>query len=294
MGDNARLSRRTVLAGSVPVALAGIAAAQLPPDGARDDENLSLSCDSQGVCTMREVQRGDPDLPPEEVFVNAGLIARTSSPLNRATLASRMTDFRTAFFNTAVGFEGFNRKDNKPAIGEMCSTLRVPFSYKEGSVEKNTAYCAVGLSYVAALAYAKSLGVDLSTQPRAKLQALMPEIAEYHFYPTVSCVNMFHVALGSRRWIDAKKADASSIKQGMIMIFDWRASGSFYRADHCGLVDSYDADKKIVSTIEFNTTPEGIAGSQSDGGYVARRKRPLSLVKGFIDPDVKNPFSIFQ
>ena len=122
----------------------------------------------------------------------------------------------------------------------------------------------------------------------------MPEIAEYHFYPTVSCVNMFHVALGTRRWIEPSAVKDGMLKQGMLILYDWEKSTSFYRADHCGIVDSYDPATKTVSTIEFNTTPEGASGSQSDGGYVAKRKRPMSLIKGFIDPDVKNPFSIFQ
>jgi len=289
-----RISRRGLLAGAVPAVMGGVAAAQQDGHGDPNGDNYLMECDAQGACIMTETQQGDPLLSPEQVSISAGTVAEVNSPLNRGTLAPRVADFRAKFHETASTFVGFNREDNKADITAICNTLKVGFTYKTNGVEKYTAYCAAGLSYVAALTYAKALGVDLSTQKQTKLQSVMPEIAEYHFYPTVSCVNMFHVALGTRRWIEPSRVKADTLKQGMLILFDWKKSGSFYRADHCGIVDGYDEATKTVSTIEFNTAPEGVAGSQSDGGYVAKRRRSMSLIKGFIDPDVKNPFSIFQ
>jgi hypothetical protein len=55
--------------------------------------------------------------------------------------------------------------------------------------------------------------------------------------------------------------------------------------DHVGLVESFSAG--TPQTIEFNTT-SGAAGSQSNGGLVARRQRPLNKqVAGFIRPELE-------
>jgi hypothetical protein len=55
---------------------------------------------------------------------------------------------------------------------------------------------------------------------------------------------------------------------GDIVFFDWEGKGI---ADHVGIVESVAADH--LNTIEGNTSPEGVAGSQQNGGGVYRRKR---------------------
>ncbi|MEO1250711.1 MAG: hypothetical protein AAFW81_00010 [Pseudomonadota bacterium] len=254
--------------------------------------NSLLTCSNEEGCTLIEDQQGDPDLTLESVSVSTKAEGRLQSAARRAVISERIDNFREKFFEKAIEFDGYNRIDQADEIKEFCNTLLVPFQYREKGKLKYTAYCAAGISYVASLLYAETYE-DLRLQKRSKQQRFMPEIYQYHFAPTVSCVNMFHSALGTRRWRTVAEAKASGIRRGWVVLFDWRRSSSFYRADHCGIVDEFTADGKL-RTIEFNTSPEGASGSQSDGGYVARRTREMSTVKGFIDTDAADPFSIFQ
>lgn len=63
---------------------------------------------------------------------------------------------------------------------------------------------------------------------------------------------------------------------GDIVLFDWEGNG---HCDHTGIVES--ATPGFVTCIEGNTSGTN-AGSQSNGDGVHRRRRPISLVAGFI------------
>lgn len=63
--------------------------------------------------------------------------------------------------------------------------------------------------------------------------------------------------------IEPNKAQPSDI-----VFFDWEGKGI---ADHVGIVESVASDHLV--TIEGNTSPDGSAGSQQNGGGVYRRKR---------------------
>lgn len=68
-------------------------------------------------------------------------------------------------------------------------------------------------------------------------------------------------------------------RRGDIVYFDF--PGGPNRISHVGIVESVRPDGSLV-TIEGNTSPGG--GSQSSGGAVARKIRPLSYVVGFGRP----------
>jgi peptidoglycan hydrolase-like protein with peptidoglycan-binding domain len=63
--------------------------------------------------------------------------------------------------------------------------------------------------------------------------------------------------------------ESGHYKPGDMVFFDWNGSGV---AEHIGRVVTDDGS--IVLTIEGNTSAEGVAGSQSDGGGVHERHRP--------------------
>lgn len=71
---------------------------------------------------------------------------------------------------------------------------------------------------------------------------------------------------------------ASNAEPGDIVYFDWQSDGV---SDHVGIVESNNGS--YLTTIEGNTS-KGSSGSQSNGGVVARRTRPYSVVKRVVRP----------
>jgi hypothetical protein len=69
----------------------------------------------------------------------------------------------------------------------------------------------------------------------------------------------------------------TSFKRGDIVFFDWSGRKRKGYEQHVGIVDEEDGN--YIYVIEFNTT-SGIAGNQSDGGGVYRRRRHRSLIVG--------------
>lgn len=67
---------------------------------------------------------------------------------------------------------------------------------------------------------------------------------------------------------------------GSLVLYDWDNDGS---ADHIGVVESYGSG--YIIAVEGNTSANG---SQSNGGYVLRKKRYLSDVLGFINIDTRS------
>jgi cell wall-associated NlpC family hydrolase len=73
-------------------------------------------------------------------------------------------------------------------------------------------------------------------------------------------------------WFSKKKqlVPPKNAQPGDILFFDWDGKGV---ADHVGLV--IENHKTYLTTIEGNTSAEGVAGSQQNGGGVYQRKRYL-------------------
>lgn len=69
-------------------------------------------------------------------------------------------------------------------------------------------------------------------------------------------------------------------QRGDIVYFDWNGG----EVDHVGIVEKVNGN--TIHTIEGNTS-RGIIGSQSNGGYVARRTRTMRNIKGIIRPAYK-------
>ena len=63
---------------------------------------------------------------------------------------------------------------------------------------------------------------------------------------------------------------AKSAQPGDLIFFDFDGKG---QAEHIEILESTDG--KIFSTIGGNTSPQGVAGSQANGGGCYRRKRPI-------------------
>ena len=68
---------------------------------------------------------------------------------------------------------------------------------------------------------------------------------------------------------------------GDLVLFDWGGDGL---ADHIGIVEENHPDEGYMTTIEGNTS-SGSAGSQSNGGVVARRQRGYGSICCVVRPD---------
>jgi hypothetical protein len=223
-----------------------------------------------------EIQRGDIDAPEETVRVDPVAVSLLANAAGRAVFNERDPDFPAKLVSTAARFVGMNRSDNEAEITSLLDMFDLPFKDKN---DQPIPYCACGLSYAAALAYQEFWNPTSASTAISALRESMPELDRFHFYPTPSVRDMYHVALGKRRWIEA---GSRAPKPGYVVVF---AFGS--APNHCGILESVDGAR--INTIEFNTTSgAGGSGSERDGGKIVRRNRPMNAsVKGFIATDLK-------
>ena len=83
-------------------------------------------------------------------------------------------------------------------------------------------------------------------------------------------------------WFKNKGQFFKQPKVGDVVFFDF-TSGRDGIADHVGIVEKVNSDG-TVTTIEGNTS-NTTAGSQSNGGCVARRIRSMNVIQGFGRPN---------
>lgn len=81
-------------------------------------------------------------------------------------------------------------------------------------------------------------------------------------------------------WFKKQNRFYQNPQVGDVIFFDFQKDGI---SDHVGIVEKVNSDG-TVTTIEGNTSSTS-AGSQSNGGCVARRIRSLSIVQGFGRPN---------
>jgi hypothetical protein len=253
-------TRRSVLVGilgSVAVASIGRAQEPLPSE-------------------FIENQQGDPAGPVEQLKVNVDELSQLIVPEVKAAFAAKDDDFGTHFLKSAESFIGLNRQDNEGEISEMLDLFGLPFRSEDGSF---IPFCAAGLAFAAAMAYADFLSIDYTDINRVtKFRAILADIDHWYYYPSPSVIDASYVAMGKRRWV-AGDSGVTKPKPGWIVVYNWDGGKTY---EHVGLVERYDEGAGELHTIEFNTTPE----NESNGGHVARRTRSYNAtVIGFIRTD---------
>jgi hypothetical protein len=231
---------------------------------------------ADGVLT-REAQQGDPELPKEylefdrEMFMDNGYSTR-------GLFEATPPNFGQLLVNEASAWEGRNRRDNPDSIAALLNLFELPPALNG----KPVPFCAVGVSYVAAMVYSKAVALRASTSgakvdPSKTLQTYLAELDHSHFLPTPSVNDMVLVAQGKHRWVSG--TNGSTPKAGWLIVYSWKGGAP----DHVGIVKSVEASS--INTIEFNTSPSHITtAAEREGGYVASRTRayPSKFVKGFI------------
>ena len=225
--------------------------------------------------SVTENQRGDPDIPDEYVTFSPSAIEHIVSKSRKATFEQWDRNLPLTMLVTARNFIGYNRKDNPEQISKFLDLFDLPIATGAGVVP----FCAAGLSYCALTAYARKLsGISDQAPTRERLRKLMPDVEHYYFYPTVSCVDLYHIAAGKRRWVPHTPGSARPPKPGWLVLYDWNKRGI---PDHCGLVQQPGRD--FIKTVEFNTSSG--EGSQKNGGTVAEKTRSYEYVLGFVITD---------
>jgi len=217
-----------------------------------------------------EQQRGDPGLKPETLRFNKSVASRAANA--KATFEVRKPAFGAALIKTAQQFIGSTRTTAPDRVTEFLALYDLPLKDDTGYVP----FCAAGLAYCAAMAYAELLGKSYRANPLRTFKDILPDIDHWYYYPSPSCVDMYMVAAGKRRWVpvSAKKIIP---KPGWIILFAWDRPGS---ANHCGIITGGDVNR--LRTIEFNTSGS-VNGSQVNGGAVVERDRAYNKqVMGFI------------
>lgn len=223
--------------------------------------------------------RGDPKLPTELLEFDPLAIQQLVLGKSKAAYSPRIENFGVELVSIASSFIGMNREKNEGEITKFLNLFDLPFKDKNGNP---FAYCAAGVSYAAALVYAKSYLQGKSDL--ASLRSCLGDIDFHHFYATPSVMDMKYVAMGKRRWLSHSDAVRRGVTPeiGWLVIYNWDGDA---RSDHVGLVERVSGGD--LHSIEFNTSLT-IAGSQSNGGAVARRVRPYdSRIDGFIRSDLK-------
>ncbi len=224
-----------------------------------------------------EYQRGDPDLAEEALAFDRGAAHDSAARRGRAIFEPRNKAFNKSLIAEAALWIGKGRSNARGEITKLLEIFDLPFAYPD---KTPLPFCAAGVSYVAALVYARRNIDNEAKLTRTTVAQYLGDVEQYHFGPTPSVWDMYFGARYKRRWSDANPAKLAP-KPGWLVVFDFGAG-----ADHVGIVEGYEAG--FIRTIEFNTVPENAVGSEANGGMVARRRRRYIRpgIKGFVRTDL--------
>ncbi|MGH7121717.1 MAG: CHAP domain-containing protein [Acetobacteraceae bacterium] len=265
--------RRALLAGLA----AGTAALALP-----DRKSLAQSC-SKVVAWEQDGPGGDIEPVAFDPYRVAALFPPLKPNIN---LPDPLPDFATALVDTAHAFDGLDRWTEKgqAAITAMLGLFWMGFTVccpdhcrpSRAGCPKGCQYnsfCAAGVAYSAALAFAKAnrAGTDVRT-----LRKYLRVVKLYNFYPSPSVPDMQEVAYGTRIWPSGRRlwqSTGATPKAGWLVVYHLHAP-----ADHVGIV--LDAKAGALDTFEFNVgNPE-----HKGGGTIHHCTRPIDhTVMGYID-----------
>jgi hypothetical protein len=222
-----------------------------------------LTLDSR---TLEEVQQSDVDATPEIIRYSGIKEFTKASPTDLGRYPKRKPEaIARAMLQKAGDYadRNVNRKDNQPEITQFLNLLDYPFEEKG----KPTAFCAAGVSFVACQAFCETnpLIPYNRTQPVSELRRFLPIIDAYYFLPSVTVGEIKENA--DHRGIWVQNSHSVSPKRGWLVIFAFRQD---QLPSHIGIVDCLGDFG--LKTVEFNTGSTS-AGSQGNGGFVARKTR---------------------
>jgi hypothetical protein len=224
-----------------------------------------------------ELQKGDPQLPYERAVYDPERIRDMATRRDLAAFADWDKDLPKKMIGVAGDYVGVTRNSSPDLVAEF---LRVVQGHPLDDKGNPNAFCAAGVSYCALKAYPQSAAAVFDSGDQSarllRFRGLAPDLDHFFFYPTMSCADMYHIALGRHRWLDRSQRPSDLPKAGWIVLFNWKDRGL---PDHCGIVTQ--ATTSGLSTIEFNTSST-TGGDQRNSGAVAKKDRTYRHVMGFI------------
>ena len=172
----------------------------------------------------------------------------------------------------AQEFVGIDRAHDLEQIGRFLGLFGL------GAVDGGdyVPFCAAGVSWSAAKAYAELIGAQFTAETApAVFRNLLPAVAALSFLPSASCGVIWHDAIARGSWLSNADSDHTEVQAGWLVLYDWPGHGV---PDHVEIVIEA-AD--VLSTVGFNTSGEA-HGDQVNGGAVAIKQRNYDQVLGFV------------
>lgn len=228
-------------------------------------------------------ESGDPDAPPETLVVNEAEVQSTLEESRAlSAFSSRQRQYKEGrvvaltMLDLALKFAS-----RKPTISRRANPWQIrrfirPWGYENEEV----AYCAMGVAYVASMAYSGLPPARITYSEKSETKTLknvMPLIKQYYFTPDPSCRRMMKAAQqkGASQtggWVAKGRKQP---KPGWLVLFDWNSDGV---PQHIGIVKA--VNRRSLSTVEFNTCLG--SGKSKRCGLVAEKERSMGDIIGFI------------
>lgn len=232
---------------------------------------LPTSLCAQVSLSVIGFEKGDPSASEDPVVYDPEIVSQLLSPISAKSFSTidPIPDFPAQLLSVAREFDGMDRWKNPDAITKMLNLFGCPFKDSKGNY---VAFCAAGLGYCSALAFARSANLPTDN---VTLRRILPTVDFFNYYPSPGVLNMSQVARGKSRWIPAH-SDATPTP-GSLVIYDWNESVNPKSVSHTGILVSIDGDR--LNTFEFNTTSK----EHPTGGVIRPNTRDYNkTVKGFV------------
>jgi hypothetical protein len=178
--------------------------------------------------------------------------------------------FALELLKVSSEYVGIDRSNNLDQVARFLKLFNL--GVKDGS--RWMPYCAAGLSFAAAKNLCNLSNIEYgANNALGVFKSVLPTIRNRYFLPSPSCFRIRDFAIKQKKWLANSAANRKLVKPGFLVLFQFDKDTL---PDHIGIVVSIDSDS--VKTIEFNTGDH----DNVNGGAVARKDRPFSVIQGFV------------
>lgn len=244
------------------------------PDVSDDSPNETLNLSDVQNDAINKIINAPPIAvgPVIEAAPQGGAPSSTGHPAHTADQfpVKNAQQFLTKFVLDSAGKEAddhVSRATDKTRVTEYLNLFGLDFADENGNPYP---YCAAGLGFAACIGYCNMAPTEsFGDPPTDVFRKVVPVLKANYFLPHPSCLNMVSDAKAKGRWIEGH----TTIPQpGWLVFYNWE--GKTDPPMHVGIVQ--EAGQGKLRTIEFNTSDTS-AGSQSNGGAVARKNRDSAI-----------------
>jgi hypothetical protein len=244
------------------------------PDLSGDSPNETLNLSDAQNDAINKIINPPPVAvgPVIEAEPQVGVPSSTGHPAHTADQfpVKNAQQLLTKFVLDSAGKEAddhVSRVTDKARVTEYLNLFGLDFADENGNPYP---YCAAGLGFAACIGYCNMAPTEsFGDPPTDVFRKVVPILKANYFLPHPSCLNMVSDAKAKSRWIEGH----TTIPQpGWLVFYNW--DGKTDPPMRVGIVQ--EAGQGKLRTIEFNTSDTS-AGSQSNGGVVARKNRDSAI-----------------